>query len=105
MLTPETGEAGLEKLKRAMFSISSKSPIKDTPPKLQKAERVMTIREAALSAAEILPTENCHGRILAAATVGCPPAVPILVCGERIDSHAVECFKYYGIQSCSVVKE
>ncbi|MBQ2751826.1 MAG: aminotransferase class I/II-fold pyridoxal phosphate-dependent enzyme [Oscillospiraceae bacterium] len=105
MLTPETGEAGLEKLKRAMFSISPKSPIKDSPPKLIKSERVISIRDAALSAAEILPTENCHGRILAAATVGCPPAVPILVCGERIDSHSIECFKYYGIQSCSAVKK
>ena len=105
MLTPETGEAGLEKLNRAMLSIPHKSPIKDIPHKLQKAERVMSIRDAALSAAEILPTENCCGRILAAATVGCPPAVPILVCGERIDRHAVECFKYYSIQSCSVVKK
>jgi len=42
---------------------------------------------------------------LAAATVGCPPAVPIVVCGERIDDAAVECFRYYGIECCLVVRE
>jgi len=48
--------------------------------------------------------EDAVGRILASATVGCPPAVPIVVCGEKIDSAAVECFKYYGTDSCRVVK-
>ena len=45
------------------------------------------------------------GRVLAVATVGCPPAVPIVVCGERIDVSAVKCFEYYGIEKVSVVKE
>jgi len=45
------------------------------------------------------------GRVLAAASVGCPPAVPIVVSGERISAEAVECFRYYGIESCSVIKE
>ena len=48
---------------------------------------------------------SCLGRILTAATVGCPPAVPILVCGERIDEHALACFRYYGIETCTVVRE
>ena len=65
----------------------------------------MSIREAAMSPVQVLPVEKCRGRILAAATVGCPPAVPILVCGERVDDHAVECFRYYGISTCSVVAE
>jgi arginine/lysine/ornithine decarboxylase len=48
---------------------------------------------------------ECVGRVLAAATVGCPPAVPIVVSGERIDESAVACFRYYGIKTCAVVKE
>jgi len=28
-----------------------------------------------------------------------------VVCGERIDHHALECFRYYGIRRCTVVKE
>ena len=103
MLTPETGEAGLEKLKRAMFSISPKSPIKDSPPKLMKAERVMSIRDAALSAADILPIDQCEGRILAAATVGCPPAVPVAIAGELLDEEAAKAFRYYGIEKIKTV--
>ena len=70
-----------------------------------KAERVMSIRDAALSAAEILPIDQCEGRILAAATVGCPPAVPIVVSGEEIDRTAVAAFRYYGIERCTVVSD
>ena len=68
-------------------------------------ERVLSVREAMLSPAEILPVDACVGRILAAATVGCPPAVPIVVSGERIDEGAVACFRYYGIETCTVIRK
>ena len=64
----------------------------------------MTVRQAMLANSERLPAGQCLGRILAVPTVGCPPAVPILVCGERIDAHAIACFDYYGIDHCYVVK-
>ena len=67
--------------------------------------RVLSIREAALSPSEVIPVSQSEGRILAAASVGCPPAVPIVICGERIDAAAVRCFTYYGIDRCSVVAE
>ena len=57
-----------------------------------------------LSPMETLPVAESEGRVLAAATVGCPPAVPIVVSGERIDAHAIDCFRYYGITHCSVMK-
>ena len=65
----------------------------------------MGIREAMLAPAERVPVEESEGRVLASASVGCPPAVPVLVCGERIDDHAIRCFGYYGIKTCMVVKE
>jgi arginine/lysine/ornithine decarboxylase len=65
----------------------------------------MSVREATMSSSEILPIEECEGRILSAVTVGCPPAVPIIVCGERITKEVLDCFKYYGIINCSVVLE
>jgi arginine/lysine/ornithine decarboxylase len=65
----------------------------------------MTVREAAFSPCEEIPAAESVGRILATATVGCPPAVPIVVSGERIDADAAAQFAYYGIESCVVVKE
>ena len=105
MLTPEIGKAGLDMLEKGLMEIPQKPAVVSTMPRICRAEKVMSIREAAMSPAQVLPVEECKGRILAAATVGCPPAVPILVCGERVDDHAVECFRYYGIETCSVVAE
>lgn len=105
MLTPEIGDLGLRRLEEALLDIPPKAPITLPPPRFLRPERAMPVREAALSAAETIPVTESAGRILAAATVGCPPAVPVLVCGERIDAHAVACFQYYGMESCTVVAE
>ena len=105
MLTPETGEDVLVRLEQKVLSIPAKAAITDKPPVFHRSEAVMSIREAAMSVGETLPVEDCIGRVLAAASVGCPPAVPIVVCGERIDEHAAACFAYYGIEHCTVVAE
>lgn len=104
MLTPENGQADLDALEAALLSTPRKSPILEEPPRFQPGQRVCTPREAMLSPMEQVPVEQSEGRILAAATVGCPPAVPIVVSGERIDAHAVSCFQYYGITHCSAMK-
>ena len=103
MLTPELQE-DLTTLKEALLSIKKRTAITERPPICRRGERVLSVREAAFSVQETVSVENSVGRILAAATVGCPPAVPIVVCGERIDEHAVQCFEYYGIDACTVVK-
>ena len=76
-----------------------------SPPKFIRGEKVLSVREAMLSDWEILPLEKCSGRILSVPEVGCPPAVPILVCGERITDEVLSILSYYGITKCSVVKK
>lgn len=105
MFTPENGVCALDRLERALEEIGLGVPLDQLPPAPKPGERVMTIREAMLSRTVTLPVEACVGKVLAAACVGCPPAVPILVCGERIDEAALECFRYYGIRCCTVVDE
>lgn len=104
MPTLETGGDGLRRVEEILKQIPLKTPIMEMPPAVFCPEQVMPVREALLSPGEILPVEQSEGRVLAAATVGCPPAVPILVCGERIDERAIACFQYYGIETCTVVK-
>ena len=104
MPTPENSIDELDRLKSALLSLPKLSPIIDPPPSFKLPKRALSIREAVLSPCESVSIDNAKGRPLAAVTVGCPPAVPILVCGEIIDSAAIECFKYYGIESCLVVK-
>lgn len=104
MLTPETGEEGLSRLTGAMKSIKKLSPITEKMPKGNRLKQVMSIREATFSPSELLPVCECEGRVLAQATVSCPPAVPIAVCGEMLDKSAIEAFEYYGTEYCRVVK-
>lgn len=105
MLTPELGLDALEKLEQALLSPVQRPPILQQPPLGGIPESAMSIRTAMLSACQTIPAAEARGRILAAATVGCPPAVPIVVSGERIDHAALAAFAYYGIDRCTVVKE
>ena len=104
MVTPETGAAALNCVQGALLSVPRKSPLLEQAPALCSLEQALPIRQAALSPAEECPVEECVGRILAAPSVGCPPAVPIAVCGERLTKHTLRCFEYYNMKTCIVVK-
>ena len=104
MLTPAITERDLHKLVDALTSLSHRTPILTAPPTIVRPETVLSIREALLSPSETIPVSESEGRILAAASVGCPPAVPIVICGEMIDKSAIHCFQYYGIETVTVVK-
>ena len=69
-----------------------------------RSEQVMTIREAIFATRETISVENAEGRICGAPVVSCPPAIPIVVSGERITLEAIELFKYYGISKIEVVE-
>ena len=104
MLTPEIKDGDLDRLERVLLGIERRAPITEKPPVPRVADRATSIREAMLALSEEIDVENADGRILASPCVSCPPAVPILVCGEKIDKAAIECFKYYGITKIRVVK-
>lgn len=104
MLTPDIGTEGLELLETVLKDISRRPAITESPPPFPRPVKVLSPREALFSPQERLPIREAAGRVLANPTVSCPPAIPILVCGERIDDSAVRCFEYYGIETCFVVK-
>lgn len=105
MMTPEIGEAGLKRLKEVLLALPKREPLTACSPEFQKGERVLSVRAAMLALPERIPVENSEGRVLASPSVGCPPAVPVLVCGERIDEHSIGCFQYYGVSYVDVVGE
>ena len=105
MLTPEIGEEGLQRLENALCAVPKKAAIEELPPAFHACTPIMSVREAMLSPSETVTVEESIGRVLAAASVGCPPAVPMVVCGERIDAEAAKCFAYYGIKTCAVVAQ
>ena len=103
MPSAETAEAEWERLEKAL-EIGAKAPLREERPDPGRPERVLRIREAMLAPAETVSIEAAEGRILADAGVHCPPAVPIRIAGERIDAAATDCFRYYGIRTCRVVR-
>ena len=102
MLTPENDN--LECIFEIMKSIPKLPAINENMPEFALTEKKMSIREAINSPFEVKSVEECLDRVLAMTSVGCPPAVPIVVAGEVIDQNAINCFKYYGIDKCNVVK-
>ena len=125
MLTPHTTDEELERLRCALVAFAETSERRDKPPlSTPKAaigegdrpqgrwrgygsppEPVCSIRTAMLSPCERIPAEQSLGRILARPGVSCPPAVPILMPGERIDEGDLDAFRYYGIETCDVLME
>ena len=65
----------------------------------------VSIREAVLAPQEMVPAAAAVGRVCAAPAVSCPPAVPIVVSGEKIPPEALPLFARYGIETVAVVKE
>lgn len=108
MLTPEISGEKIDHIKSTFSEVFlKKSKTGVCPPSWVKPYPVQKIDagKAIFMSSEELPVEQCLGRILASPTVSCPPAIPVVVCGETINQSAIELFKYYGIKKCSVIKE
>ena len=104
MLTPENGEKAIDKILNTLKALPKKEEIRVNFPKFALPKQKVSIREAAFSRCEEVKCSDALGRISALPTVGCPPAVPIIMCGEVIDENIISCLKYYGIKKILVVK-
>ena len=105
MLTPYNDADELNRLEMVLCGLPRKAPVTAVPPSAPRPVPVLTPRQAILSESETLPIAQCLNRVSAAAAISCPPAIPLAVCGERIDRQVLDCFRYYGITHCAVVKE
>ncbi len=104
MPSPRTTERDWQRLERATDGIPRREALKNAPPAVPVPEKACSFREAMLSPRETVPAGQAEGRILADPDAGCPPAVPVLMPGERISREAVECFRYYGFEELTVTR-
>lgn len=104
MFSPIYDAQTMNRLRDVLCSLERRAPITETPPLPAKPERAMNPHEALLSPACDLPAVQCVGKVLSAATVSCPPAVPVVCCGERVTEDAVAALRYYGIHTLNVVQ-
>lgn len=105
MLSPQNSDEDLAKLKEAFSKIQVSKIICEDPPVIPRGKQKISVREAIFSLSETVDMHNAVGRICAAPTVSCPPAIPIAVSGEEITPQHIELFKKYNINRISVVKK
>ncbi len=111
MLSPEHTEEELGRLEAALAAVNTGDGSlccrNAVPTELPSAEHrepsPVSLRAAMLSPAERVPAAESPGRVLARPGVSCPPAVPILMPGERITERDAAAFERYGIETVSVL--
>lgn len=103
MFTPDISVESLQYLERTLCTIPRKAAVLSRPPMFSRPEQVFSIREALFALSKEVPVSECLGQVLASTSIACPPAIPIVVCGERMDADAVKCLEYYGVESCRIV--
>lgn len=104
MLTPQLPSDCLFRLKTELENLRKRDALPEIAPPQTVKRRALSVREAVFAETEILPTEQCLGRIYADLNAACPPAVPIVACGEIIDENAIKSLTYYGTHFCRVLK-
>ncbi|MBQ8227711.1 MAG: hypothetical protein IJZ88_01725 [Clostridia bacterium] len=105
MLTPQNSDEDFAKLKSAFSQMQIVKIICENTPAIPRGVQKITVREAIFSQSETVDVEKAIGRICAAPTVSCPPAIPIAVSGEEITTQHIELFEKYNINHISVVKK
>lgn len=104
MLTPEISEQELDYFSQVLCAIPQKDMIYTKPPMLSKPEQICSIRDALFAVSKEVAVQDSLGQTLASTRISCPPAIPIVVCGERIDEDAIRCLEYYGVETCQIIK-
>lgn len=93
------------RLTQALLEIPRREAIVIPTPAICPAEAVLRPHEALFRPSRVVPTKDALGRIMADPTVSCPPAIPVVCSGERIEEWAVAAMEYYGITHIRVVLE
>lgn len=105
MFTPQNTKEDFCKLQRALENFPRQKDTKQDFCWNFQPEKVMTVRQAIFSRQERIPVAEAAGRVCASPLVSCPPAIPIVVSGERIPKEAIPVFQLYGITHIDVVAE
>lgn len=106
MFSTETEKADFDKIKRAFSSIERRKAIEREFVEIEKApSQAISIRKAVFSLTENVAVNEAVGRICAAPTVSCPPAIPVAVSGEIITEITAKAFSHYGIKQIKVIKK
>ena len=103
MVSPKNTKKDFNRIKKFFGGIKVKSEIKRSFKNLPYPVRETSVREAVFAKSEWIKTAMAEGKICATVTVSCPPAVPVVISGERITKEVIDALLYYGIEEIKVV--
>ncbi|MBQ4100639.1 MAG: hypothetical protein IJC83_03740, partial [Oscillospiraceae bacterium] len=104
MPSPFSKNEDFVRLKSAIEEIPPLEPIKIETANYPTPEVVCSIREAVFGDSVELDVEICENRVSAEVKSPCPPGVPIIMPGERIEKGMTQILKKYGIDRIKVLK-
>ena len=114
MFTPENPAQDYDRLEEAVAAICAALPGVPECPEPEgdtftalaaEAEPVCSVRVAVFAPQQTIPAAEALGRVCAMPTVSCPPAIPIVVSGERVGPAAIELFARYHVETVAVIRE
>ena len=104
LLSAATEDHDCEILLRALEKIPVTAHNRRADSTLPHPQKAMDLRTALLSPGEVVPVAQGEGRIAAQVECPCPPAIPVVMPGERIDRECVHALKKFGVAKIKVVK-
>ena len=105
MLSISNSEDELYYLEEVLTDLEKREEITEKPPHITSPESVVALSKCIYMPTEKIQTEESVGRICGAINVSCPPAVPIVIAGEKIGEKEKELLLYYGVKEIEAISE
>ncbi|MDY2880340.1 MAG: aminotransferase class I/II-fold pyridoxal phosphate-dependent enzyme [Candidatus Borkfalkiaceae bacterium] len=104
LVSPCNREESLAEAEKTLLGLKKRTAAgKESVPSPVVCGKAAEIRDALYAPWEEIPTEEAEGRVLSGLVLSCPPAVPVAVCGERLNADAVSALLYYGYRTVKVM--
>lgn len=94
----------LSRLEEMLSEIPKKPPIEVPEHKILRPEAAADVREALFAPKKRVKTRDAEGKICAEISSPCPPCVPLVMPGERLDKDCVGELLRYGVEELSVLR-
>jgi hypothetical protein len=105
MASPKNSPLDFSRLVLALSRLKRRKKITKNPPLLKSDGEPIDIRTAFFALGETVSLSSSVGRIVKGVAVSCPPAIPVVVCGETLTRERIEALKYYGYEKIEVVSD
>ena len=96
MITDLNGDNTLEYIKNVLLNISKKDKINRRRFVYHLPKKIMNTKQACMNDSYKILVQDANGMVMGYGDIICPPAISIVVPGERIDNEHIEIMKYYG---------